>query len=85
MGKLVGVPTNGSVISTGSRTMVDGSTVRVPGRGWFVKATDKNQELGPAVPGIIVENPLDYVTTNIDAQLKAAADELMKEMNAKKQ
>ncbi len=85
IGKLVGLPTNGSVISTGSRTMVDGSTVRVPGRGWFVKATDKNEELGPAVPDMLVENSLDYVTTKEDAQLKAAADELMKDINAKKQ
>ncbi|MEO7266057.1 MAG: S41 family peptidase, partial [Ferruginibacter sp.] len=54
IGKLVGQPTNGSVISTGGKTLMDGSFVRLPGRGWFVKATDKNEELGPAVPDIIV-------------------------------
>lgn len=54
VGKLVGYPTNGSVISTGGKQLVDGSFVRLPGRGWFVKATYKNEELGPAVPDIIV-------------------------------
>lgn len=84
IGKLVGVPTNGSVISTGGKTLMDGSFVRLPGRGWFVKATDKNEELGPAVPDIIVENKPDWLATGTDDQLKAACDELLKEIEAKK-
>jgi C-terminal processing protease CtpA/Prc/tricorn protease-like protein len=84
IGKLVGVPTNGSVISTGGKPLMDGSFVRLPFRGWFTKATDKNQELGPAVPDIIVENAPDWLVTNNDAQLKMAVDELIKEINSKK-
>ncbi|MGE5108109.1 MAG: S41 family peptidase [Sphingobacteriales bacterium] len=84
IGKLVGVPTNGSVISTGGKTLMDGSFVRLPLRGWYVKATDKNEELGPAVPDIIVENKPDWLANGTDDQLKAAVDELMKEINAKK-
>lgn len=84
IGKLVGVPTNGSVISTGSKSFIDGSTLRLPTRGWFVKATDMNQELGPAVPDIIVENPLDYAVTGEDVQLKVAVDELLKQLPAKR-
>jgi C-terminal processing protease CtpA/Prc len=80
IGKLVGQPTNGSVISTGARSLIDGSTVRLPGRGWFVKATDKNEELGAAVPDIIVENSIDYVSKGEDEQLKAAVDELLKQL-----
>lgn len=84
IGKLVGVPTNGSVISTGGKSLIDGSFVRLPGRGWFTKATDKNQELGPAVPDIIVQNSVDWIARGVDEQLKAAVDELLKEIDAKK-
>ncbi|HZG25872.1 MAG TPA: S41 family peptidase, partial [Chitinophagaceae bacterium] len=82
IGKLVGQPTNGSVISTGSKLLLDGSTLRLPSRGWFVKATDKNQELGPAVPDMIVENRVDWITSGDDAQLKAATEELLKELGS---
>jgi C-terminal processing protease CtpA/Prc len=84
IGKLVGVPTNGSVISTGGKQLMDGSFVRLPGRGWFVKATDKNEELGPCVPDIIVENQPDWIAKDTDDQLKTAVGELLKEVNAKK-
>jgi len=83
IGKLIGVPTNGSVISTGARVFIDGSMVRLPMRGWFVKATDKNQELGPAVPDIIVYNQPDWIATGTDEQLKTACDELLKEIDKK--
>ncbi len=84
IGKLVGMPTNGSVISTGAKVLLDGSTVRLPGRGWFVKATDKNEELGPAVPDILVENRIDWITSGEDTQLKVAAEELLKQLGSKK-
>ena len=84
IGKLVGVPTNGSVISTGGKSLMDGSFVRLPLRGWYVKGTDKNQELGPAIPDIIVENAPDWVARSTDDQLKAAVDELLKELDSKK-
>jgi Tol biopolymer transport system component/C-terminal processing protease CtpA/Prc len=84
VGKLVGVPTNGSVISTGGKSLLDGSFVRLPGRGWFVKATDKNEELGPAVPDIIVENQIDWISKGTDDQLRVAVEELLKEIDAKK-
>ncbi len=79
IGKLVGIPTNGSVISTGARTLVDDSYVRLPGRGWFVKATNKNEELGPAIPDVIVENSVDYKAKGVDEQLKAAVEQLLKD------
>ncbi len=84
IGKLVGQPTNGSVISTGGRGLLDGSFVRLPGRGWFTKATDKNQELGPAVPDVIVENTPDWIARDVDQQLKAAVDTLLKDIDSKK-
>ena len=84
IGKLVGVPTNGSVISTGGKGLMDGSFVRLPGRGWFTKTTDKNQELGAAIPDIIVENQPDWIAKGTDDQLKTAVDELLREINTKK-
>jgi tricorn protease len=84
IGKLVGVPTNGSVISTGGRPLLDGSFVRLPFRGWYTKATDKNQELGPAVPDIIVNNSPDWIAKGTDDQLKTAVEELLKQLDAKK-
>jgi len=83
IGKVVGVPTNGSVISTGARVLVDGSTVRMPFRGWFVKNTNQNQELGAAVPDVLVENSVDYTAKGEDEQLKAAVAELLKELPKK--
>ncbi len=79
LGKLVGTPTFGAVISTGAYTLIDGSYIRTPGRGWFVKKTDKNMENNAAVPDYIVENPQDYRTSE-DLQLKKAVDELLKEV-----
>ncbi|MFH1197377.1 MAG: S41 family peptidase [bacterium] len=84
LGTLVGMPTNGSVISTGGKDLIDGSMVRLPGRGWYVKATDKNEELGPAVPDIIVENTPDAKAKGEDQQLKTAVDELLKQIDSKK-
>ena len=78
---MVGLPTNGSVISTGGKSLMDGSFIRLPGRGWFTKATDQNQELGPAIPDIIVNNQPDWISKNVDEQLNVAVKELLKQLN----
>ena len=52
--------------------------------GWYVIATNKDEELGPAVPDIIVENQPDWIAKGTDEQLKKAAEELLKEIEAKK-
>ena len=83
IGKLVGLPTNGSVISTGGKSLMDGSFVRLPLRGWFTKATDQNQELGPAVPDILVENQPDWISKGTDEQLKVAVETLLKDISKK--
>ena len=77
---MVGVPTFGAVISTGSKTLIDGSTVRMPFRGWYVKADDSNMDFVPAVPDVIVLNSPDAKSTGNDAQLKRAVDELLKQL-----
>ena len=83
IGTLVGEPTFGAVISTGGHGLIDGSYVRMPFRAWYVKATDKNMEYGPAVPQIIVYNNPDDKAKGKDTQLKAAVDELLKEIDSK--
>ena len=82
-GKVVGVPTRGAVISTGSKGLIDGSSMRYPFRGWFVADGDKlgkNQENGPAIPDIIVEiTPEDEISGN-DPQLDAAIKSLLRDV-----
>ena len=80
IGKLVGKPTFGAVISTGGRQMVDGTLVRLPFRGWYVKKTGNDMEDEPATPDFIVENSPDYRAKGSDEQLKKAVDELMKQL-----
>ena len=80
IGKLVGVPTFGAVISTGAQMLIDGSYVRMPFRGWFVKADDSNMDMVPAVPDIIVENAPNAKSSGNDAQLKRAVEELLKDL-----
>ncbi|NNK83195.1 MAG: PDZ domain-containing protein, partial [Flavobacteriaceae bacterium] len=80
LGKLVGVPTFGAVISTGGQTLIDGSYVRVPFRGWFVKSSQKNMDFTPAKPDIIIYNAPDSKAKGEDTQLKRAVDELLKDL-----
>ena len=80
LGKVVGRPTFGAVISTGAYQLVDGSIVRMPFRGWWVKKTNKNMELGPAIPDIEVFNPPAYKAQGIDPQLERSVKELLKSL-----
>lgn len=83
LGTLVGQPTFGAVISTGSYGLVDGSSVRMPLRGWFVKESELGMEHNPAVPDILVENPPAYKTRKEDPQLKRAVEELLDQIDAR--
>ncbi len=80
IGTLVGEPTFGAVISTGATYLIDGSYVRMPFRGWYVKSTKSNMELGPAVPDILVTNSPDDKAKGKDTQLKKAVDTLLKQL-----
>ncbi len=80
LGKLVGIPTFGAVISTGGQTLIDGSYVRVPFRGWYVKSSQKNMDFTPAMPDIVVHNNPDDKAKGKDTQLKRAVDELLKDL-----
>lgn len=75
-GTLIGTQTFGGVISTGSFSLIDGTTVRRPFRGWYLPdGTD--MESNGAKPDIdIPQTPADEVAGN-DPQLEAAISELL--------
>ena len=79
-GTLVGVPTFGAVISTGGRSLIDDSYIRMPYRAWYVKKTGENMEHGPAVPDILINNSPDSKAEGRDEQLKRAVDELLNQI-----
>ena len=80
IGTLVGVPTFGAVISTGGTGLIDGSYIRMPFRGWYVKETQQNMELGPAIPDIIIYNNPDDKAKRQDTQLKKAVNTLLSQI-----
>jgi len=80
IGTLVGRPTFGAVISTGGVGLIDGSYVRMPFRGWFVKANDKNMDFEPARPDIEVFNSPDHKSKGVDEQLKKACEVLLQQL-----
>jgi len=78
-GRLVGTPTYGGVISTGSFTLIDGTTVRLPFRGWYLPdGTDmENNGAQPDVP--VPQTPADEIAGR-DAQLEAAVKDLLEQL-----
>lgn len=81
VGKLVGMPTFGAVISTGGMGLLNGSFVRMPFRAWYVKATDENMENGPAVPDVLIDNAPDSKIKGEDPQLKKAVEVLLRQID----
>ena len=77
IGPLIGVQTFGAVISTGGKGLIDGSYVRMPFRGWYVKATETNMEFNGAIPDFIVKNNPDSKSKGDDRQLKKAVEQLL--------
>lgn len=76
-GKLVGTPTYGGVISTGAATLIDGTAVRTPGRGWYISGSHTDMENHGAQPDINVpQTPADEAAER-DLQLEAAVKELL--------
>lgn len=80
LGKLVGQPTFGAVISTGSHRLQNGY-VRMPFRAWYVKKSGGNMENdAPAVPDYLVKNAPGWKARGEDAQLKKAVEVLLKDI-----
>jgi len=86
LGKVIGTPTMGAVIGTGSYSLIDGSTVRTPGVGVFLADKNRtNMENYGVKPDILVENTPEDNLAGRDRQLETAVQELMKEIGGKAQ
>ena len=87
LGPLVGQQTAGGVISTGSESLVDGTTVRMPFRGWYIAGNgptkDKDMEENGAMPDFVVPQTPEDESKAFDAQLAKAVEELMKKLPRK--
>lgn len=75
-GTLVGQQTAGGVISTGGTSLIDGTSVRLPFRGWYLP-DGSNMELNGAMPDLLVPQTPESEAAEEDIQLKAAVDELL--------
>ena len=76
LGKVVGQPTAGWIIFTGSQSLIDGSSVRVPGAR-IEDLRGQTMEMHPRPVDIEVERPLGETQAGKDAQLERAVKELL--------
>lgn len=83
LGKVVGEPTAGWIIYTGSMELIDGGSMRTPGT--LVQGSDgKNMENNPRPVDIAVSRPIGESYAGKDSQLDAAVKELISEIGPKK-
>jgi tricorn protease len=76
LGKVVGEPTSGWIIFTSNRTLLDGTTVRLPGTR--VRGADgKDMEMNPRQVDVPVTRPVGESYTGRDVQLDVAVRELL--------
>jgi len=82
LGKVVGEPTSGWIIYTGSQTLVDGSSMRMPA----VRITTLDgttMELNPRPVDVAVTRPIGESLLGKDAQLDAAVRELLNQLGSR--
>ena len=79
LGKVVGTPTMGAVIGTGSYELIDGSTIRTPAVGvYLADAARTNLENHGIQPDVYVENSPEDNLAGRDRQLEVAVKEVLK-------
>jgi Tol biopolymer transport system component/C-terminal processing protease CtpA/Prc len=81
LGKVVGEPTSGWIIYTGSQTLVDGTTIRMPGTR-ITTLGGQTMELNPRPVDIPVTRPIGESLRGKDSQLDAAVAELLKQLGS---
>ena len=79
LGKVVGEPTAGWIIYTGNQTLVDGTTVRMPGTR-ITTLDGTTMELNPRPVDIPVTRPIGESLIGKDSQLDTAVHELLKQL-----
>lgn len=82
-GKVVGVPTAGGVISTGSRSLANHGTIRFPFRGWFDLDGNDMENKG-AQPDILIWQTPEADNNGIDLQLNKGIEVLKQEVKRTK-
>ena len=86
LGKVIGTPTMGAVIGTGSYSLIDGSTIRTPGVGVFLSDDARtNMENYGVRPDILVENSPEDNLAGYDRQLEVGVKELLKSLKPEKE
>jgi len=83
LGKIVGAPTMGWIIFTGSRCLVDGSSIRLPHMGCYTLQGRDMENWGVPPDIRVAYTPADYAAGN-DPQLQRAIQELLKDPRMKK-
>ena len=78
LGKVVGEPTAGWIIYTSNATLIDGSSLRLPGTR-VTTASGASMEMNPRPVDIAVDKPVGE--TGRDSQLDAATRELLKQID----
>jgi tricorn protease len=85
LGQVIGEPTMGAVIGTGSYSLIDGSTVRTPGVGVYLADEKRtNMENYGVQPDIFVAHRPEDELAGRDPQLERAIAELLKQLGAKR-
>ena len=80
LGKVVGVPTMGAVIGTGSYTLLDGSAIRTPGSGVWTSTGQNMENYG--VPPDVLRRQHAGEPRGRDAQIEKAVEMLKAELAA---
>lgn len=79
-GRLIGTTTFGGVISTGGFSLIDGTFIRRPFRGWYLN-DGRDMDIFGAEPDVPVEQtPADEVAGR-DRQLEAAVKDLLEQID----
>jgi tricorn protease len=79
LGKVIGVPTMGAVIGTGSYRLMDGATIRTPGVGVYTANGTDFENYG-VPPDVLIDNtPSDFLSGH-DRQIEKAIEVLRSEM-----
>lgn len=75
-GRLVGTPTFGGVISTGAFSLIDGTVIRMPFRGWYLPDGTDMENHGAEPDVLVVQTPTDEAAGK-DPQLEAAVKDML--------
>ena len=80
LGKVIGVPTMGAVIGTGSYTLLDGSAIRTPGTGVWLTKDGQNMENFGVPPDVRIDNTPVSHAAGKDMQIEKAVEVLKQEL-----